>query len=153
MTQFIPKFGSQNWIYQSFLITTPFLDLVAEPPNSPVPAKKWAMGQLVVTDCIDGIGGSGILTFTPDIQLEITITGKPGSREIPATFEAMGKCVEGVAQGAEYQLSGWAFSGSTGNVVRVGGAIHAVRGPDTNPKFELGGMPIGTVGTFSIDKE
>jgi hypothetical protein len=32
----------------------------------------------------------------------------------------------------------------------VKGSVLAVRGPDTKPEIELGGKPIGTVGTFII---
>lgn len=66
-----------------------------------------------------------------------------------------------MTKGAVYQFSGWAFpemasfataagNATAARVVRISGAVMAVRGSDQKPETELGGMPLGTVGSFLI---
>ena len=64
-------------------------------------------------------------------------------------FKARGKG-EGYITGAVYELHGWAFFDSNGNIERVNGSTLAVRGPDANPEIELGRRPINTVGSFVL---
>ena len=64
-----PVFESQDWIYQSFLVT-PSAEESAAPPLPgtvvPVTARKWAMGQLscgATSQTPDGYAVSGTLVF------------------------------------------------------------------------------------------
>ena len=156
-TSFSPVFEFQgwDWVYQSFLILPTPAEATAAPGSS-VTAKKWAMGRLVIADnpagsnIIGGYDGGGFLEFAVGVKLRVAVKGLDGIDETPATFEAIGKGEEGVTKGAEYQLSGWAFRGSDGKLESIHGSVRAVRGPDSNPKFELGKMPVGTVGAFMI---
>ena len=87
--------------------------------------------------------------------LDVSVKGALGSGNAPATFEATGTGTDGVTKGAIYKLVGWVFPEDpvvqgAGRVLSVRGSVWAVRGPDTKPEAELGGMPVGTVGTFVI---
>ncbi|MGH8547997.1 MAG: hypothetical protein ACRERU_05255 [Methylococcales bacterium] len=103
----------------------------------------------------DGGYDGGRLSFAPGIELEVSIKGALGSRNTPATFEATGTGTEGLTKGAIYQLIGWVSReqpviNQGGKVPSVRGSVRAVRGPDTKPETELGGMPVGMVGAFAI---
>lgn len=148
---FIPAFEFQDWSYQSFLIPpSPARD--SAKPGDDVPAKKWAMGKLTLSDSPDGYAAAGFLDFAPGVQLRVTVKGTPGKGEIPATFDTTGVGEKGPTKGAEYQLTGWVFRGDDGKVESVRGSVRAVRGPDARPTHDLGGMPVGTVGAFIISK-
>lgn len=150
-TEFIPAFEFQDWLYQSFLVPT--ADASAAALGADVAAKKWAMGKLTLSDSPDGYEANGFLDFDPlPVKLKVSVRGVPGNGEVPATFEATGIANDGAAKGAEYELTGWAFAGTDGKVESVRGSVRAVRGPDSNPSTELGRMPVGTVGAFSITK-
>ena len=107
----------------------------------------------MLSDSPDGYAAAGFLLFGPNVQLDVKVNGTPGNGNNPATFEATGVGKEGVTNGAEYQLTGWAFRGADGKVESVRGSVRAVRGADANPAVELGNMPVGTVGAFVIVKE
>lgn len=146
---FIPAFEFQDWVYQSFLVLPTQAEAAAKPGEA-VTAKKWAMGNLTLSDSPNGYAAAGFLDFAPGVQLKIAVKGEPGKGDVPATFETTGIGVSGVTKGAVYQLTGWVFRGDNGKVARVEGAVRAVRGPDTSPSISLGGAPVGTVGYFVI---
>lgn len=148
---FVPAFEFQDWLYQSFLILPTPAEVSAKPGSS-VTSKKWAMGKLVLADSPDGYAAAGVLDFAPGVQLKVKLKFQPGTDDAPATFEALGIGEEGVTNGAEYQLWGWIFRGQDGKVESVRGSVRAVRGPNSSPEVELGKMPVGTVGAFTITK-
>lgn len=148
MALFIPSFDG-NWTYQSFLVL-PTPPELAAPPGTPVTAKKWAMGKLLLAEAGDNMEAAGHLTFRPGVELKIRVTFVPGEDGGPAKFEATGKGESVPTAGAVYELTGWAIPDAAGKLSEVRGSVRAVRGPDSNPAVELGGMPIGTVGAFLI---
>lgn len=152
-----PLFEFQDWMYQSFLVlpTSEENDAV---PGTAVTAKKWAKGTLLCGQAFktaDRYILDGTLSFRPGVELTVSAKGVLGTEDNPATFEATGTGTEGPTKGAIYQLVGWVFpeepiQNDAGRVLSVRGSIWAVRGPDTKPEIELGGMPVGTVGSFVI---
>lgn len=154
-----PLFEFQDWIYQSFLVLPMPAEDSAE-PGTVVTAKKWAKGTLLCGQAFktsDGYTLDGTLSFRPRVELVVSAKGTFGSENTPATFEATGTGMEGPTKGAIYQLVGWVFPelpivNAAGKVLSVRGSVRAVRGPDTKPDTELGGAPIGTVGTFVITR-
>lgn len=154
-----PLFEFQDWSYQSFLVLpTPEEDSGA--PGSGITAKKWAKGALAVGQAFRSAEGytlSGTLSFAPGVELTVSAKGMLGVEKAPATFEATGEGTSGRTKGAVYQLTGWVFAeepivSGGGRVLSVRGAVRAVRGPDAKPEVELGGMPLGTVGSFVISR-
>jgi len=151
-----PLFEFQDWIYQSFLV------LPTPKENDPLPGtvltqQEWAKGTLLCGQAFstdDGYRLDGTLSFRPGFELSIRAKGALGTGKNPAPFEATGTGMEGPTKGAIYQLAGWIFPeepiSSGARVLSVKGSVLAVRGPDTKPEIELGGKPIGTVGTFII---
>ena len=156
-----PRFENRYWIYQSFLVLPTLQEYDAQ-PGAATTAKKWARGRLSGGPALQGAGDGytleGTLSFGAGVELAVTAQGVLGSGNSPATFEATGTTLEGPLKGAIYQLVGWVFpdeavQNGPRNVMSVRGAVRAVRGPDTKPELELGGMPVGTVGTFFIEFE
>jgi hypothetical protein len=148
MHLFIPAFEG-TWSYQSYLLLPSPADLAAG-PGSPVTAKKWAMGRLLLADGPD-MGAAGTLTFAPGVELVVRVTFVPDADGGPAQFKATGTGEAGPTQGTIYDLVGWAFPSPTGQLAEVRGSIRAVRGPDATPGT-AGGMPVGTVGAFVMSK-
>jgi hypothetical protein len=154
-----PLFEFQDYTYQSVLVLPTSEDNAAA-PDADVTAKKWAKGSLFLGQAFEApeegysLPG-GRLEFAPGIELEVSAKGTKGSGNGPASFEGTGTGIEGQTKGAIYQLTGWVFaercSEGVGRVLSVHGSVRAVRGPDTDPATELGGMPAGTtVGSFVI---
>lgn len=151
-TIWIPKFWMQDWIYQSFLIL-PTTTEASSPPGTAVTTKKWAKGNLYLETSIDiDKDAVGFLTFPTrdgDIRLSVKAFVEKGTD--PAKFEAVGEVQDASpAKGASYKLFGWAFRGEDDKVAKVQGSVIAVRGSEVRQDIELGGMPIGTVGAFTI---
>jgi hypothetical protein len=155
-----PLFEFQDWTYQSVLVL-PTSEENAAAPGAGVTAKKWAEGSLLLGQAFNAPDEgydmlSGRLSFRPGIELEVSAKGTLGSGTAPASFEATGTGTEGDTKGAIYQLTGWVFAEEpivqgASRVLSVRGSVRAIRGPDTNPAIELGGMPAGTtVGSFVI---
>jgi hypothetical protein len=154
-----PLFEFQDWTYQSVLVLpTPEENTAA--PGAGVTAKKWAQGSLFLGQAIkapeDGYTLGGRLEFRPGVELEVSAKGALGSENTPASFEATGTGTKEPTKGAIYQLIGWVFPEQpivqgAGRVLSIRGSVRAVRGPDTNPEMDLGGMPVGeTVGSFIV---
>jgi hypothetical protein len=145
-------FGMRHWKYQSFLILPTDAENVAQ-PGATINAKKWAMGELYLEDAIDenpdAVGTLEFPTVRGLLKLAVKAVLEQGS---PAKFEAIGEVQESTnpAKGACYALVGWAFQDKDGRVAKITGSVRAVRGTDAKPDQDLGGMPIGTVGLFTI---
>ena len=155
-----PLFEFQDWLYQSFLVL-PTNEETDAKPGSAVTAKKWARGDFLCGQAFRGVGSSGtytltgVLRFAPGTELNVSANGVNGLGNNPSSFEATGTGTEGPTKGAIYQLSGWLFpelpiANAAARVHSVRGSVRAVRGPDTKPGTELGGMPVGIVGIFVI---
>lgn len=152
-----PLFEFQDYIYQSFLVL-PTLEENDAPPTTAVTAKKWAKGTFLCGQAFktaDGYILDGTLSFGPDFELSVSVKGTLGTGNNPASFEATGTGTKEATKGAIYQLVGWVFPeepirNSSGKVLTIKGSVWAVRGPDTKPEIELGGYPIGTVGSFVL---
>ena len=152
-----PLFEFQDWTYQSFLmLPTPEED--AALPGAAVTAKKWAKGTLLCGQAFvdgDGYKLDGTLSFRPGVELAVSARGRLGNSGSPGTFEATGTGTQGPTKGAIYQLVGLVFpeepiQNNAAKVLSIRGHVLAVRGPDSKPAIELGGMPVGTVGAFVI---
>ncbi|WP_297324637.1 hypothetical protein [Nitrosomonas sp.] len=55
-------------------------------------------------------------------------------------------------------MYGWVFpeepiTNNAARVLKVSGTVRAVRGTDAKPETEPGGMPLGTVGYFTITRK
>lgn len=152
-----PLFEFQDWFYQSFLVL-PTDEENDALPGTTVTAKKWAKGEFLCGQAFktaDGYTLGGTLSFRPGVELAVSAKGAFGIGNNPAPFEATGTGTEGPTKGAIYQLVGWVFpeqpiQNNAARVLSVRGSVRAVRGPDTKPENDLGGMPVGTVGTFLI---
>ncbi|AEJ02774.1 hypothetical protein Nit79A3_3033 [Nitrosomonas sp. Is79A3] len=156
-----PGFEFQDWFYQSYLVL-PTPEEVDDLPGKAVTARKWARGEFICGQAFrstvndsDGYVLDGRLSFFPGVELSVSVKGALGSGKNPAQFEATGIGVEGPTKGAIYQLTGWAFPienflNTGGRSMSIRGSVWAVHGPDSKPDVDLGGMPIGTVGTFVI---
>jgi hypothetical protein len=152
-----PLFEFQDWIYQSYLVL-PTSEENSAPPGTAVTAKKWAKGMVALGQAFNSPEGytlGGNLSFGVGIELAVSAKGVLGFENTPATFEATGTGTEGRTKGAIYQLVGWVFAeqpvvNGGGRVLSVHGSVRAVRGPNAKPEAELGGMPLGTVGSFEI---
>jgi hypothetical protein len=156
-SSWFPLFELQDWTYQSVLtLPTPTENSAAA--GAAITARKWAKGAVALGQAFNSADGytlTGTLSFAPGIELEVSAKGALGSEDTPATFEATGIGTAGRTKGAIYQLVGWVFAEQPitqggGRVLSVRGSVRAVRGPDTKPETELGGMPLGTVGSFEI---
>jgi hypothetical protein len=139
-----------NWDYQSFLIL-PSDEEWALNPETSVTAKKWAKGTLVIVSNTDN-EFSGELIFTETVKLRVKGKILPATKSNPAVLDAVGEATEGLGKGAIYKISGWInpLSPNQTDLTQVNGSVLAVRGPDSSPEKELGGMPIGTVGAFVL---
>ena len=155
-----PLFEFQDFTYQSTLVL-PTPDERAADAGGAMTAKKWAKGALALGQAFKAADGAytlqGVLSFAPGISLAVSATGHMRSGHAPATFEATGTGTDGITKGAVYELVGWVFpeepiTNDAGRVLSVRGSVRAVRGPDTSPETELGRMPVGTVGTFVIER-
>jgi hypothetical protein len=162
-SSWFPLFEFQDYIYQSFLVL-PMPEENAASPGATVTAKKWAKGDFICGQAFGGVGGSGaysldgILRFKPGVELKVSAKGFNGSGNAPASFEATGTGTEGPTKGAVYSLVGWVFpeepmGEGSARVLMIRGSVRAVRGADTKPELDLGGMPLGTVGAFVITRE
>lgn len=147
------SFGMRNWEYQSFLVLPTDAESAAQ-PGATVNAKKWAKGSLYLEDAVDDKPDAvGVLEFPTDqglLKLAVQALLEQGTE--PAKFEAIGEVKENAnpAKGACYALVGWAFQDEDGRVAKITGSVRALRGSNAQPDRELGGMPIGTVGLFTI---
>jgi hypothetical protein len=155
-----PLFEFQDWFYQSFLVL-PTDEEINALPGSPVTAKKWARGDFLCGQAFGSASSpgpytlNGILRFAPGVELNVSAKGVNGVGNEPAPFEATGTGTGGPTKGAIYQLAGWVFpelpiANAAGRILSIRGSVRVVRGSDTKPETELGGMPVGTVGTFVI---
>lgn len=148
------NFGMRHWEYQSFLVLPTDPENAAQ-PGSTITAKKWAKGELYLEDAIDDDPDAvGTLVFpTPQgsiIKLAVKVVLKEESES--ANFEAIGKVEDNASpsNGACYALVGWASQGVDGRVDKITGSVRALRGSNAQPDRDLGQMPIGTVGLFTI---
>ncbi|MDD5580702.1 MAG: hypothetical protein PHY16_15660 [Methylobacter sp.] len=155
-----PLFEFQDYIYQSFLML-PTVEENSVSPGASVTAKKWAKGDFIWGQAFGNVRGkgqyslNGILRFSPELELSVSVKGMNGSGHAPAPFDAMGTGTEGAAKGAIYSLVGWVFPEEpiVNQAVRVlqgCGSVRAVRGPDARPGLDLDSMPLETVGSFVI---
>jgi hypothetical protein len=154
MVLFMPmNFGMFHWEYQSFLVLPTDPENAAE-PGSTITAKKWAKGELYLEDAIDddpdAVGKLVFPTAQGSIELAVKVVLKEESES--ANFEAIGKVEDNASpsNGVCYTLVGWASQGVDGRVDKITGSIRALRGSNAQPDRELGKMPIGTVGLFTI---
>lgn len=146
-----------NWVYQSFLIL-PTDSEKQSPAGSSITARNWTRGKLHLEDAIDlppSPNVIGSLVFPNpkgDIRLNVKAFVEKGIS--PVKFEATGEVQHAPPEinGAMYKLLGWTFRGEADKVEKIEGCVIAVRGSDTRPNVELGGMPIGTVGAFVITR-
>jgi hypothetical protein len=154
-SSWFPLFEFHEWSYQSFLL--------AQEPAIPstgntITAKTWAKGSLGLGQAVrsgEGYTLGGTLSFGPGVELEVSAKGVLGNGSAPGTFEGTGTGMHDRTKGAIYQLVGWIFADEpiadgAAQVLSVRGSVRAVRGPDAKPESELGGMPLGTVGSFEI---
>jgi hypothetical protein len=147
------NFGMRHWEYQSFLVLPTDPENAAQ-PGSTITATKWAKGKLYLEDTIDDDPDAvGTLVFpTPrsSIKLAVKVVLKEESES--ANFEAIGKVEDNTSpdNGACYILVGWASQDVDGRVNKITGSVRALRGSNAQPDRELGQMPIGTVGLFTI---
>jgi hypothetical protein len=155
-----PLFEFQEWAYQSFLILPTPAESNAD-PGTVVTARKWAKGTLFCGQALrtaDGYTLDGRLSFLPGVDLSVSGKGALGTGNNPAPFKATGIGTDGPTKGAIYQLVGWVFPetpilNGAARVLSVKGSVRSVRGPDTKPEIELGGMPaITAVGAFAIER-
>jgi hypothetical protein len=146
------SFGMRHWEYQSFLVLPTDAENAAK-PGATITAKKWAQGRLYIEDGIGNMSDVvGTLEFETDLGLlKLAVKAVLDQKNVPAKFEATGEVEENNPfKGACYLLVGWAFQDKDSKVARITGSVRAVRGSDAQPDEELGGMPIGTVGLFTI---
>ena len=157
-----PGYEFQEFIYQSFLVLPTSVEIAAS-PGAAVTAKKWAKGDFLQGQAFN-LGGEGKYTLGATLQfdsgprLDISVKGDKGIGHSPGTFEAIGTGIEGPLKGAIYALYGWVFpeepiTNNAARVLRVSGTVRAVRGTDAKPEIEPGGMPLGTVGYFTISRK
>ena len=147
---FVPAFEG-DWIYQSFLVL-PTDEESAANPGAEVTARKWAKGEISLADD-GGSGASGELILVPGVPLNILVSSTPGADGQAAAFTATGTAETGPIKGAVYHLSGWAIPNPSGKLDRVSGALILVRGPDQDPTKGPSGVPVGTVGSFSLERK
>jgi len=138
------------WDYQSFLIlsTSPGRDAT---PVSPLALRRWAMGTLTLAPCTSP-DVRGELTFAPGVALTVKGHITPASDMSPTVLVATGEGLSGPTKGSLYQIAGTAVIDANKRQ-SIHGWVLAVRGPDANPKKELGGLPTGTVGTFVLSEQ
>jgi hypothetical protein len=139
-----------TWSYQSFLLLPTDTELAAKPGTS-VASRMWASGQLVVLSEIEG-ELLGELVFAPSVKLNVKGRILLSTDSVPTVFEAIGEGFDGPTKGALYKIIGWIVPTSPDEAepLNVCGSVLAVRGSDSSPDLELGGMPVGTVGTFVL---
>lgn len=156
-----PLYEFQEFVYQSFLVLPTPAEIAAS-PGAAVTAKKWAKGDFLQGQAFQGAENtytlSATLQFDSGPKLDVSIKGNQGIGHSPGTFEAIGTGVEGPLKGAIYSLSGWVFpeepiTNNSARVLKVCGSVRAVRGTDAKPEIEPGGMPLGTVGYFTITRK
>jgi len=167
-----PLFEFQEWTYQSTVLTaTP----VAAASGTPLSARIWGAGKFECGQAFRDVEGgmaplgaeaqapsegytlAGRLIFRPGVELAVTVCGRLGIGDAPAHFEATAVANDGPMAGAVSKLIGWAFPelpirNAAAPVVAIRGAVWVVRGTDATPLTEPGGMPVGTVGSFVIDR-
>jgi hypothetical protein len=132
-----------TWSHQSFLVK-PTSEEWEAAPREPVTAEKWAKGTLTITESAnDRVIGE--LIFPPGIILSVHGQITPKTKTLPAVLEATGKVVSKGAPEAEYRIMGWIIFDPIKEIARptIRGSIMAVT-PD------LGGEPVGTVGSFVL---
>ena len=139
-----------KWVYQSYLLQPTDQDLENK-AGSTISTRKWAMGDLALTDGSGECEASGTLTFGEDAKFKITIQGEPGRGLLPGTFEAVADG-EGPLAGTRYLLRGFAIRGNDGKLGRVHGSVFVIAGTHDKPAFEPFGMPVTTAGTFTFTK-
>ena len=167
-----PLFEIQDWAYRSIVQDPPEKE-VAVARGAPVPAKVWGAGKFQCGQAFRmGEGGmapdhlsmpgeeyslSGTLVFGPNIELAVTIKGVLGCGSAPATFEGTGVGTSGALKGSISKLVGWVFpelpiQNGAARVSSVRGSVWAVRGTDSDPTHDPGGMAIDCVGSFVLSK-
>lgn len=138
-----------TWHYQSFLIL-PTQSEEEAPSGSAVTARKWASGTLTVpTDAYPEV--SGELVFSPGITLAVRGHVLPPSGLSSEILVATGEGLEGQTKGSISRIIGTVISNGNGRQL-IYGSVLGVRGPDTQPDVN-GGMPINTVGTFTLSRQ
>lgn len=137
-----------SWLHQSFLVLPTAAEQDA-PVGSPVTAQKWAQGTLTISES-EGDRIIGDLVFASGVSLHVTGQITPATDFLPAILQATGKGLQGRTEGAIYELTGWIIASELNQNFIIHGSILAVCGPNTHPDTELGGMPIGTVGKFTL---
>jgi len=146
----IGKDARLKWVFQSYLLQPTDQDLENK-AGSTINTRKWAMGDLALTDGPGECEASGTLTFAEDAVFRIAIRGEPGRGLLPATFDAVADG-EGPLAGARYLLRGFAIRGNDGKLGRVHGSVFVIAGTHDKPAFEPFGMPVVTAGTFTFTK-
>lgn len=151
--EFVPRYDLERveWTYQSFLLQPTPQDL-ENAPGSTVMARKWAMGKLKLKDGAEPCTAQGTLLLGKDIELQVSVAGRPGRGVVPSLFEADAQGTSGPLAGLRYLLAGWAVRGNDGLLARVHGSVFVIAGPHDSPAFEPGGQPVTTAGTFTIVK-
>ena len=152
-----PLFEFQDWHYQSYLALPQPADDDAL-AGSAVNARKWSAGAFSCGQAFrsdDGYTLQGTLVFRPQFELSISARGILGTGESPAGFEATATGVQGDLKGMVSELVGWVVpelpvANGAARVLRIQGAIRAVRGTDAKPDVDPSGMPMGSVGSFVI---
>jgi hypothetical protein len=139
-----------TWAFQSFLMLPSETEWAA-PPGTSVSARKWAKGTLAILSSTDD-EFSGELTFSETVKLNVKGKILPATDDTPAVLDAIGEATDGPAKGAIYKIRGWSnpLTSEQVNPSQIQGSVLAVRGADSKPEIELGGMPIGTVGAFVL---
>ena len=141
------SFGTRYWDYRSFLNVED-----RENPGSSSTDKIWARGTLYLEDAID-VKPDAVCTLefqTDKGPLKFVVKVELDQGSEPAKFTAYGEVLDAnSAQGARYDLAGWAEV-EDNKVAKIKGSVTAVRGTKLQPDKELGGEPIGTVGLFTI---
>ncbi len=150
-----PLFEFQDWSYVS--VSSGQSDDADDSGAAAAPPIEWAKGDFLCGQAFtaaDGYTLGGVLSFRPGVQLEVSAKGTLGVGSNPCSFFGTGTGTTGPTKGAVYEFIGWVFPGNiqsgAARPVSISGSVRAVRGPDTSPEKELGGLPIGTAGAFKI---
>ena len=151
-----PLFEFQEWSYVS-VSNAAGSDGGGPVTGNGAAPKAWAKGEFSCGQAFAAPGGytlDGVLSFRPGVQLNVSAKGTLGVGANPGSFWGSGIGTCGPTKGAVYEFIGWVFPGHVQNgaarPANISGSVRAVRGPDTSPNRELGGLLAGTVGAFTI---
>ena len=153
-----PLYEFQDWVYRSFVVLPTAAELAAT-PGSAVTAQSWGRGDFLCGQAFNAQPGyllGGRLVFRDGIELDVKVQGSKGRNGAPASFEGVGVGLQGPTKGAISKLVGWVFprviENGAAQVATVRGSVWTVRGPDARPELDLSGLPLGTVGSFVIER-